>query len=58
MTLQRADHLRRDLALDEHGFALAMMLLSRISSLEGELRTTRPHLHPPPAAGQLEGRAR
>lgn len=33
MTLQRADHLRQSLALDDHGFALAMML-SQITELE------------------------
>jgi hypothetical protein len=37
MALQRADHLRRDLALDGHGFALAMMLLGQIKGLEQEL---------------------
>ncbi len=57
MTLQRADHLRRDLALDEHGFALAMMLLSQITNLEGELRHSRPPLRALPAEDQLEGRA-
>lgn len=45
MTLQHTDHLRQDLALDDHGFALAMMLVSQITDLEGELRTTRPRLH-------------
>ncbi len=40
--LKRADHLRRDLALDEHGFALAMMLLSQIEGLEEKLRAANP----------------
>ena len=57
MTLQRADDLRRDLALDDHGFALAMMLLNQITDLEDELRTARPPLRHRRAAGYLEGRA-
>ncbi|MCY7305551.1 MAG: hypothetical protein LH632_05270 [Rhodoferax sp.] len=44
MTLQRADHLRRDLALDDHGFALAMMLLGQIEGLEEELGARNPGL--------------
>ena len=57
MTLQRADHLRQDLALDDHGFALAMMLLSHIADLEGELRNTQSKLPTLCAEGQFEGRA-
>lgn len=45
IALQRADHLRQDLALDDHGFALAMMLLSQITGLEDELRTAKPESH-------------
>ncbi len=44
MALQRADHLRRDLALDGHGFALAMMLLGQITGLEQELGAANPGL--------------
>ncbi len=45
MTLQRADLMRHDLALDDHGFALSMMLLGQITGLESKLRTTRSKLH-------------
>jgi len=45
MTLQCAHHLRQNLALDDHGFALAMMLRSQITDLEGKLRTARPKRH-------------
>lgn len=41
MTLQRAERLRRDLALDGHAFALAVMLLNQITALEGQLRSAR-----------------
>jgi hypothetical protein len=37
MTLQRAERLRRDLALDGNAFALAVMLLNQITALEGQL---------------------
>ncbi len=57
MTLQRADLLRHDLALDDHGFALAMMLLGQITDLESELRTMRPKLHTLREGGHLEGGA-
>ena len=36
--LQRAEQLRRDLALDAHAFALAVMFLDRITALEGALQ--------------------
>ena len=42
MALQRAEHVRQDLALDGHGFALAMVLLSRITGLEDDRRTAHP----------------
>ena len=42
MALQRAEHVRQDLALDGHGFALAMVLLSRITGLEDDRRTPHP----------------
>lgn len=42
--LRRADRLRQDLALDEHGFALAMMCLDRISGLEAGLHRLRSEL--------------
>lgn len=54
MTLQHADRLRQDLALDDNGFALAMMLVSQITDVEDELRTTRPRLH---AGDYVDGRA-
>lgn len=38
MTLQHAQVLRRDLALDNHAFALAVMFLNEISELEAQLR--------------------
>ena len=41
MTLQRAQRLRQDLALDDHAFALAVMLLQQIAELEEEVRTMR-----------------
>jgi hypothetical protein len=44
MALQRADHLRRHLALDGHGFALAMMLLGQITGLEQQLGVANPGL--------------
>lgn len=37
MMQQRAERLRRDLALDAHAFALAVMLLNQITALEGQL---------------------
>ena len=42
MTLQRAERLRRDLALDGHAFALAVTLLHQITALEGQLRSAKP----------------
>jgi hypothetical protein len=42
MALQRADHLRCDLALDGHGFALAMLLLGPITGIEEEGRAANP----------------
>ena len=42
--LQRADLMRRDLALDSHAFALAVMLLSQITGLEAQLHEARTHL--------------
>ncbi|MEP7154473.1 MAG: chaperone modulator CbpM [Betaproteobacteria bacterium] len=56
MTLQRADHLRQDLALDDHGFALAMMLLGRITDLEDELRVALPVLQNPVSETQVARR--
>lgn len=56
VTLQRADHLRQDLALDDHGFALAMMLLGQITDLEDELRTAQPKVHGLRAQGHVEVR--
>ncbi len=41
MTLQRAQRLRQDLALDDHAFALAVMLLREVSDLEEEVRLVR-----------------
>jgi hypothetical protein len=41
MTLQRAQRLRQELALDEHSFALAVMLLQHVADLEEEIRTVR-----------------
>ncbi|MEP6792548.1 MAG: chaperone modulator CbpM [Ramlibacter sp.] len=44
MTLQRANALREDLALDGHSFALAMMLMSRVADLEAQVRTAQADL--------------
>ena len=52
MTLQRADHLRQDLALDGHAFALAVMLLDQITGLENELHSLRPEARDHGAHGQ------
>lgn len=41
MTLQRANALRTDLAVDGHSFALAMMLTSPIVDLEAQVRVAR-----------------
>lgn len=41
MTLQRAQRLRQDLALDDHSFALAVMLLQHLADLEEEIRIVR-----------------
>lgn len=41
MTLQRAQRLRKDLALDDHSFALAVMLLRDVYELEDEIRFVR-----------------
>ncbi|MEO8921691.1 MAG: chaperone modulator CbpM [Caldimonas sp.] len=41
MTLQRAQKLRQDLALDEHSFALAVMFLQHVADLEEEVRIVR-----------------
>ena len=41
MTLQRARRLREDLALDDHAFALAVMLLQQVADLEEEVRIVR-----------------
>ena len=43
--LRHAGHLRRDLALDNHAFSLAVMFLDRISALETELGQVRAQLH-------------
>ncbi|MEO7129008.1 MAG: chaperone modulator CbpM [Rhodoferax sp.] len=42
--LQQAEHLRADLALDGHGFALAVMLSRRIADQEEELRSLKSEL--------------
>ena len=43
--LQHAGHLRRDLALDNHAFSLAVMFLDQIAGLEAELGRLRAQLH-------------
>ena len=43
--LRHAGGLRRDLALDNHAFSLAVMFLDRISALETELARVRVQLH-------------
>ena len=42
--LQRAEILRQDLALDSHAFALAVMFLNQVSSLEAQLHAARTEL--------------
>ena len=41
MKLQRAALMRQDLALDSHGFALALMFLNQITGLEAQLHSTQ-----------------
>ena len=41
MKLQRADRVRQDLALDHHGFAMALMLFNQITKLEMQLHSTQ-----------------
>lgn len=43
--LLQAGHLRRDLALDNHAFSLAVMFLDQIAGLEAELGRVRAELH-------------
>ncbi len=50
MTLQRAERLRRDLALDGHAFALAVMLLNQITALERQLCGARLEVSARPGA--------
>ena len=44
MKLQRAAMMRQDLALDSHGFALAVMFINQITGLEAQLQSTRHEL--------------
>ena len=44
MKLQRAAMLRQDLALDSHGFALAVMFINQITGLEAQLHSTQREL--------------
>ena len=53
-TLQRAVQLRQDLALDSHAFALAVMFLNQITSLEAELRDARSELRRFHAGGSTD----
>jgi hypothetical protein len=39
--LQRADRVRQDLALDHHGFAMALMLFHQITKSEMQLHSTQ-----------------
>jgi chaperone modulatory protein CbpM len=41
MKLQRASLMRQELALDSHGFALALMFLNQITSLEAQLHSAQ-----------------
>ena len=41
MKLQRAAMLRRDLALDSHGFALTVMFINQITALEAQLHSAQ-----------------
>ena len=54
LNLQRAEQLRLDLALDGHGFALALMFFNRIAGVEAELRGTRAELRRCRADAPLE----
>jgi hypothetical protein len=44
MTLQHAEQMRRDLLLDSHAFALAVMFLTEKDDTEAELRAVRSEL--------------
>ena len=41
MKLQRAASVRQDLALDSHGFAMALMLFNQITKTEAALHSTQ-----------------
>ncbi len=49
--LRQARRMRQDLALDEHGFALVLMCLNRISGLESSLHRLRSELRHLGSAG-------
>ena len=54
MKLQRATLMRQDLALDSHGFALAMMFLNQITELEDQLHSTQCDLRNCRSLGLIE----
>jgi chaperone modulatory protein CbpM len=54
MKLQRAALMRQDLALDSHGFALALMFLNQITGLEAQLHSTQCDLRACRRLGAME----
>ena len=54
MKLQRAALMRQDLALDSHGFALALMFLNQITGLEAQLHSTQCDLRYCRSPGAME----
>jgi chaperone modulatory protein CbpM len=54
MKLQRAALMRQDLALDSHGFALALMFLNQITGLEAQLHSAQCDLRASRSLGAME----
>lgn len=54
MKLQRAALMRQDLALDSHGFALALMFLNQITGLETQLHRAQCDLRASRSLGAME----
>ena len=54
MKLQRAALMRQDLALDSHGFALALMFLNQITGLEAQLYSAQCDLRASRSLGAME----
>jgi chaperone modulatory protein CbpM len=54
MKLQRAELMRQDLALDSHGFALALMFVNQITGLEDQLHSMESDMRAYRSMGPLE----